>query len=255
MVLRWDQWHEKKQLSVHLIGNVLIVEFLFVSWEEINRVSRNSNDLLFLFWCCCFFLISSSFCHDLWFFKRFTQIIFSSIAYNFAKLSFRWTRSKTNLSVRWTCIKSNLFPSIRWTTYSLRWTIIESSLRSLLRHWWGEIGCCWLTSIVRRTSEMSTIIMIHFDIWIFITVWGIIRLQSVSQGLQRLQCLIIQNREPVRSIVSFIIKHINFLRVRQTFEIIWNSSKCYLFIKHCVFVENIKHVKYGVTDNNDSCNQ
>jgi len=184
MESRWDQWHEKKQLSVHLIGNVLIIEFLFVRWEEINRVSRNSYNLLFLFWCYSF-LIFSSFSHDLWSFKRFTQIIFYSIAWLFAKLSFRWTWIKTNLSVRWTCIKSNLFPSIRWTTYSLRMTRLESSFWSWLRQRWGKISCCWLTSIVRWTSEMITIILIHFDIWIFITVWSIIRLQSISQGLQR----------------------------------------------------------------------
>ena len=49
VVSRWDQWHEKKQLSVHLIRNALIVEFLSVRWEEINRISRNSNDLMVIF--------------------------------------------------------------------------------------------------------------------------------------------------------------------------------------------------------------
>ena len=157
MISRWDQWHEKKQLSVHLIRNVLIVEFLSVRWEEINRISRNSHDLMFMFWC-CFFLIFSSFCQDQWFFNRFTQIIFCFIAWLLAKLSFRWTWSKTNLSVVWTFIKRNILLSLGWTTYSLRRTSINSSLRSWKRHWWGKIGCCWLASIVRWASDSSTII-------------------------------------------------------------------------------------------------
>jgi len=46
VILTWDQRHEEKELGVHLIRDVLKVEFLFVRWEVVNRISRNSYDMI-----------------------------------------------------------------------------------------------------------------------------------------------------------------------------------------------------------------